>query len=487
VSVRQVPDTEATPWGSVAIVLVGAFMAILDSFIVIVAGPAIQDDLGAGDGQLQWILAGYQLTYAVLLITGGRLGDLYGRRRVFVLGTAGFTLASVVCALAQTTGLLIAARLAQGLGAGLMLPQAYAFLTVLVRAPDRHRAFGMLGVVMGMASIAGQLVGGLLIGADLFGSGWRPVFWINVPIGLTTLLCAVVRLPETRAAEARRLDLGGVAVLSAALVLLTVPLIQAEQAGLPAWAWACLAASVPCLAAFAALQRRTAARGGDPRVRMSLFRQRAFSVGVVLVLVLYSVVTSYYLVLSVSLQDGLGQSAFQAGAVYTPAAVTFFVFSLIAGRLVPRHGRRVLEAGAVVLALGYAATAALLLGGADFTPATVVPTLMLQSAGGGLLITPSLNAVLSRIDPGEAGVASGVLSTAQQIGGALGVAVVGGAFFAAFDRPGDAGHALGVASLCTLAAAALAVALVLTLPRSRAATAPTPFPSANAASPRPTR
>ncbi|MEV1171496.1 MFS transporter, partial [Nonomuraea sp. NPDC049784] len=276
----------------------------------------------------------------------------------------------------------------------------------------------------------------------------------------------------TTAPHARRLDLRGVAVLSAALLLVTVPLIQGHQAGWPGWAWACLAASVPCLAAFVLVERRIAARGGDPLVRISLFRARSFSAGIVLVLVLYTVISSYYLVLSVSLQDGLGLSALNAGLVYTPAAVAFFVFSLLAGRLVPVHGRRVLEVGAVVLALGYAATAALLIGGVPYSPGTVIPTLVLQSIGGGLLITPSLNVVLSRIDPQDAGIASGVLSTAQQIGGALGVAVIGTVFFDAFtptshDRAGAAAHALAMASLATLTAAAIAVVFVFLLPKTR--------------------
>ncbi|QKG19856.1 MFS transporter [Actinomadura verrucosospora] len=468
-----------TPWRAVAVVLTGAFMAILDSFIVIVAGPSIKADLHIGDGPLQWVLAGYQLTYAVLLITGGRLGDLYGRRRVLLFGTGAFTVASVVCAMADGAAALIAARLVQGLGAALMLPQTYAFLTVLVPDRDRHRAFGVLGMVMGLAAVAGQLAGGLLIGSDVLGSGWRSVFWINVPIGLATLGLAARWLPESTAPRARRLDLPGVTVLSAALTLVAFPLIQGRQAGWPGWVWACLAASPPCLAAFAVLERRIAARGGDPLVRIGLFRTRSFSVGLVLVLLLYTVVTSYYLVLSVSLQDGLGLSALGAGLVYTPSAVAFFLFSLLAGRLVPVHGHRVLKAGAIVLTLGYAATAALLLGGAPFTPAVVVPTLVLQSAGGGLVITPSLNTVLSRISPDDAGVASGALSTAQQLGGALGVAVIGAVFFGSFapashGRASAAGHALAMASLATCAAAAAATVLVFLLRGPSRAAAPQP-------------
>ncbi|MFI6802712.1 MFS transporter [Streptosporangium canum] len=464
--------TATTPWGAVSIVLVGAFLAVLDSFIVIVAGPSIQADLGASDGQLQWILAGYQLTYAVVLITGGRLGDLYGRRRIFVIGIGLFTVASAVCAVAQSAGTLIGARFVQGLGAALILPQVYAFLTVLVAERDRPRAFGALGMVIGLATTAGQLVGGVLIGADLLGSGWRPVFWINVPIGLVVGLLACRRLPDSGTAQARRLDRPGVAILSAALFLITFPLIQGHQAGWSWWTWACLAASIPCLVAFVLVERRIGARGGDPLVRIPLFRIRSFSAGILLVFVIYTALTSYYLVLSISLQDGLGLSAIQAGLVYTPAAVTFFLFSLLAGKLVPSHGRRVLEAGAVVLALGYAATAVILISGHAFTPGAVIPTLMLQSAGGGLLITPSLNAALSRVDPEDAGAASGVLSTAQQIGGAVGVAVIGVVFFGVFDatagdRTASAAHGLAMASLVTLAAAMLATALVFLLPKSR--------------------
>ncbi|MEU6775165.1 MFS transporter [Streptomyces sp. NPDC046759] len=462
----------AVPWFAVSIVLVGAFMAILDGFIVIVAGPAIQAGLKASAGQLQWILAGYQLTYAVLLITGGRLGDLFGRRRMFITEMAVFTVASVACAAAPTTIVLVVARLVQGLGAAVMLPQVFAAITVLVPASRRHRVFGVLGVVMGVATISGQLVGGLLIGADLFGSTWRPVFWINVPIGVATIWLAARRLPESRATGVRKLDVPGVLILSLALFLLVFPLIQGRQDGWPTWTWICLAGSGFAFAFFVAVEQRIGATGGDPLVRVHLFRTRSFGIGVLLVLAVYTVVTSYYLVLSISLQDGLKLSALKAGLVYTPAAIMFFSFSMIASRLVPRHGRRILEIGAVILVAGYAATAIVLLGGAPFKPVVVIPTLMLQSIGGGLLITPAMNVVLARIEPRDAGIASGVLSTAQQIGAALGVAAIGAVFFAAFghpsaDRTHAAGHALAMASLATMTAAVVATVLVHLLPGGR--------------------
>ncbi|MFE3492593.1 MFS transporter [Streptomyces sp. NPDC059175] len=460
----------AVPWRAVSIVMVGMFMAILDSFIVVVAGPAIQEDLGASAGELQWVLAGYQLSYAVFMITGGRLADLYGRRLVFVLGTTLFTLSSVACAMAQSPGVLIVSRIIQGLGAALMVPQVFALITLTVPEKRRSRVFGTLGIVIGMATISGQLVGGLLIGADLFGSGWRSVFWVNVPIGLATVLAALKFVPESRATGARRLDVPGVLSLSAALLLLTYPLIQGREEGWPWWTWACFAASAVAFGVFIALERAVDRRGGDPLMKLSLFSQRSFSLGIVLVLAVYALLSSYYLALSVSMQDGLGKSALGAGLVYTPAAVTFFVFSMVAGRLVPKYGRRVLEVGSVVLAVGYLTTAVVLLSGPRLTPMLVIPTLMLQSVGGGLLITPLLNTVLTRIAPETVGMASGALSTAQQIGGALGVAVIGAVFFNAFHPAADgaveaAGHAFAMASITTFVIASLASLLVFLLPK----------------------
>ncbi|MEU9206322.1 MFS transporter [Streptomyces sp. NPDC048332] len=463
-------DRPALPWPTVSTVMVGMFMAILDSFIVVVAGPAIQDDLGATVGQLQWILAGYQLSYAVFMITGGRLADLYGRKRVFVIGTALFTLSSLACAMSQSPAALIVARIAQGLGAALMVPQVFAVITLSVPEKGRPRVFGVLGMVIGMATISGQLVGGLLIGADLFGTDWRSVFWVNVPIGIATLVLALKFVPESRSEGARKLDFAGVAALSAALLLLTYPLIQGREEGWPWWAWACFVASAAAFALFVVLERNLERRGGDPLMRLSLFSQRSFSLGIVLVLAVYALLTSYYLALSIAMQDGLGLSALGSGLVYTPAAVTFFVFSLIAGRLVPKYGRRVLEVGSVVLALGYLATAVVLLSGPRLTPLLVIPTLMLQSVGGGLLITPLLNTVLSRVSAETVGMASGALSTAQQVGGALGVAVIGAVFFNSFD-PADggrvhaAGHAFAMSSLTTFGIAVLASALVFLLPK----------------------
>ncbi|WP_240151964.1 MFS transporter [Streptomyces mobaraensis] len=461
----------AIPWMTMSVVLAALFMAVLDSFIVVVAGPSIEADLRASAGDVQWVLAGYQLSYAVLIITATRLADLYGRKRMFLLGVALFTLASVACALSPNAGALIASRVIQGLGAALMVPQVFAYVTVLVPAARRHSVYGVLGVVMGMATIGGQLIGGLLIGADLFGSGWRMVFWVNVPLGIALFLLAVRHVPTTGSAAARRLDIPGVLALSAALFLLVLPLIQGQEAGWPWWAWACFAGSAAAFVLFAVVERGVERRGGDPLVPPALFGQRSFSLGIVLVLALYALIYSYYLVLSITMQQGLGMSALGAGLVYAPAATAFFVFSMVASRTIPKYGRRVLEVGAVILAGGYLSTGLLLVSGPRITPLLVIPTLVLQSVGGGLVITPALNTVLSRVRPESAGVASGVLSTAQQCGGALGVAVIGALFFGSFHpatagRVAAAGHAFAVASFGVFAIAVVAGIVVFLLPKN---------------------
>ncbi|MFH9419225.1 MFS transporter [Streptomyces sp. NPDC017529] len=426
-----------SPWRALSVVLIGVFMAVLDTFIVLVAAPAIQQDLAASDADVQLVLAGYQLTYAVALITGARLGDLYGRKRCFLTGMALFTLASAGCAAAPGPGALIGARLVQGLGATVMFPQVFSTIQVLLPREQRARAFGVLGAVIGTAGVAGQLLGGVLVSADLFGTSWRPVFWVNVPVGLLTLALAAAFVPETRAPEGRRLDLAGTAVLTPALFLLVVPLITGREAGWPVWAWAGLAAGALALAGFALVERRVEARGGSPLIRLGLLRERAFAVGMLLVLLAYFGINSFFLVLSVTLQDGLGLSTLTAGMSYLPFAAAFFAGSIAAGRMA-HHGRRLLQAGALTLALGHAAAiAAVVHAGAALTAWTLVVPLLVIGAGTGMLVTPLLNAVLSRVRPAEIGMASGVLSTGQQVGGSVGVAAVGVIFYGTL---GDAPH-----------------------------------------------
>ena len=445
------------------------FMAVMDGYIVIVAGPAIRADLDASAGELQWVLAAYQLSYAVFMIPTSRVADMAGRRRVFLLGTLLFLLTSVACALAPNPEVLIAARLLQGLGAAMIVPQVFAMITLQVPRESHPRLFGVVSIVIAVASMGGQLLGGLLVGFDVLDSSWRSVFWINVPIGLVIIVMALRVVPVFATSADRRLDLPGVAVLSSALLLLTFPLIQGRESGWPWWTWTCFVASSAAFAGFVAVERRAERQGREPLLRLVLFRQRSFSVGLVLVTALYALLTSYYLALSVSMQEGLGLSALQASLVYAPAPLTFFTFGVVAARLIPRHGRRVLEVGSVILALGYLSTAVVLLATGDLTPALIVPTLMLQAVGGGLVITPSLNVVLSRVEPAAVGAASGALSTAQQVGAALGVAVIGTVFFSSFHPEVQgpeqaASEAFAMASLGVFVVAVLTAVLVRLLP-----------------------
>ncbi|MFF8367367.1 MFS transporter [Streptomyces lydicus] len=460
----------AAPWRALTIVLVGAFMAVLDTFIVLVAAPAIQADLHSTPADIQLILAGYQLTYAIALITGARLGDRFGRKRLFMIGMALFTLSSVGCALAPDSVSLIGARLVQGLSAAAMFPQVFAMIQVLIPAEKRPKAFGALGAVIGMSTIIGQLLGGVLISADLFGSSWRPVFWVNVPVGLVTLLLAALFVPESRAPEARRLDLPGAVVLTVALFLLVVPLVEGRSYGWPLWTWLSLAGSALAFAVFGLVERRVDASGGAPLIQLGLLRERPFAVGMTLVVLAYAGINSFFLILSLTLQDGLGMDALGAGLVYTPLAVAFFAASLIAGRLA-RFGRRVLQLGGLIGALGFLSTIVLVVSaGSALTAWELAPTLILVGAGNGLLVTPLLNAVLANVGPRHVGMASGVLSTGQQIGGAVGVAIVGVLYYsalggAAHNDTGAYGHALTIAVVFNVVLSAAISALLPLLPK----------------------
>ena len=459
------------PWRALAVILTGAFMASVDGFIVLVGAPAIQANLHATGAEIQLLVAGYQLTYAIGLITGARLGDLYGRKRMFMIGMTVFTIASAACGLTPGIAFLVGARLVQGAGAAMMFPQIFATIQVLLVPERRSAAFGALGAVLGVATTIGQIVGGLLISADILGTTWRPLFLVNIPIGIVALTLCAVLVPESKAPKATKLDLAGVGVLTVALFLLVVPLIEGQQAGWPVWVWPSLAVSLLAFAGFAALERRVEARGGAPLISLRLFGDKAFTMGLVLVVVAFSVVYSVSLVLSLTLQDGIGLSALGAALVYTPLAASFFAASLLAAKLTQRFGPRVLQIGAIVSALGFLAMIiAAAASGDRLSYGQLIPSLVLIGAGNGLLLPQLFNAVLSRIGLAEVGMASGVLSTSQQVGGALGVAVVGVVFYHVLGhaRPHDVGayaSALEFGVLCNLVAAVVAIILVYTLPK----------------------
>jgi EmrB/QacA subfamily drug resistance transporter len=415
--------------------MIGTFMFVLDFFIVNVALPSIQQDLRAGEGAIEWIVAGYAVSTAVLLVTGGRLGDQFGRRRVFAAGLAVFVLTSAACALAPDPAVLVAARVAQGVGAALMAPNILSILGVVYSGPARVRAISVYGMVMGLAAVSGQLIGGVLIRADLGGLGWRTIFWINVPLGVAALLASPRLVPESRSSQGSRFDLAGVALITACLVAVVLPLVDGRQEGWPAWSWIALAASVPLAIAFAAHQRRTAGRGGVPLLDPRVFASWPLRAGLITQTAFWCQQAASYLVIGLYLQQGRGLSPLAAGAVFAVLAAGYLLTSFRAPALTVRFGRSVIAAGAVLAAAGDGAL--YLAAGHGGPVAWLFPGLVLLGAGQGLCITPLTTTVLSHAGPASAGSVAGALSTAQQVGNSIGVAVTGVLFFGAVSHGYD--------------------------------------------------
>jgi EmrB/QacA subfamily drug resistance transporter len=457
-------------WAALAIVLTGTFMVVLDFFIVNVAMPVMQSDLHAGTGAIEWVVAGYGLTFATFLITAGRLGDQLGRRRMFSLGLALFTAASAACGLAPSPAVLVGARLAQGLAAALLSPQVLSIIGVVYTGPDRVRAISIYGIVLGLAAVGGQLIGGVLVQADIAGLGWRSCFLINVPIGLIALAIAARAVPESRVEGANRLDLVGTALITLGLVDVVLPLVEGRQHGWPTWTLLCLGAAPITLGLFVAHQRRLSRRGGAPLLDPALFRERAFSAGLVTQLVFFASMASYFLVLALYLQQGRGLDALQAGLVFTILAGAYLVASAYAPGLTPRLGRRLPAIGGLVLAAGHGLLALSVADiGVGGSIALLVPGMLLEGAGMGLVITPLTSTVLGNLEPHNAGAAAGALSTMQQVGNALGVAVTGVIFFGALDR--GFGHAFEVSLIELAVLGATVTALTRLLPAREAASA----------------
>ncbi|MFG2041181.1 MFS transporter [Dactylosporangium sp. NPDC048998] len=394
-------------------------MTALDFFIVNVAMPAIQHDLRAGPAALQWVVAGFGLALAAGLITGGRLGDIYGRRRVLGAGLALFTAASLLCGLAPVAWALVAGRALQGAGAALLMPQILAVLRTAVPAPAQPKAFARYGLTLGLGAVFGQVVGGLLIRADLFGLDWRLCFLINLPIGVAALVM-LRAVPESRGG-ARRLDLAGAGLVTAALVALVLPLIQGGQQGWPLWTWLCLALAAVLFAAFVIHQRyRT-----GPLIDLALFRRRAFGTALVAVQAFWMGQASFFLVLALYLQSGRGLTALQSGAVFMAVGAGYLLTSTNAHRLAARLGRQVVTAGGLVMATGLAAMAF----AAAHEIGWLLPGLALEGIGMGMALAPLTTLALSGVAPEHTGAASGVLATVNQTGNAVGVALIGIVFY----------------------------------------------------------
>jgi EmrB/QacA subfamily drug resistance transporter len=474
---RDVPNRMAI----LAVMLVGGFVILLDATIVNVAIPTVQRSLHASDGAIEWIVSGYALAYGLLLIPAGRLGDRIGHKRTYLIGLAGFTAASVLCGTCATAGELVAWRVVQGAMAGLMNPPILAIIQAIFPRAERGKAFGLYGAVAGLATALGPLAGGLLIAWNLNGWDWRPVFLVNLPIGIAGLAAAARIVPESRG-KPDSLDLAGIGLVSAAMVLITYPLIEGPGAGWAPWTFACLASALPVLALFAWWEAWTARRGKTPLVNMSLFASRSFAAGTLVSLVYFAGFVGFLFVLSLYLQVGLGWSALHAGLAILPFAAGTFAGAACSDPIATRIGRGVLQVGSIAVAL---ATLAVILiihaEGAGVSALALLPALLAGGVGSGLVIAPNVEFVLSGVPWQDAGSASGVLNTSQRLGQAVGVAVVGVALFtslgaaAPHGAPQDAAgqqalaraftHATQVASLYALGAIAGTALLIPLLPR----------------------
>lgn len=408
-----------------AVLLSGGFITIFDLFVVNVAIPSMQATLSASFAQVGFIIAAYELAYGVLLIAGSRLGDRHGRRRVFMLGMAGFALASALCGLAPTADTLIAARILQGMAAAMLFPQVYALIRVSYDGHARRRAFGLLGMTLGLAAIAGQVLGGWIVHADLFGLAWRSIFLINVPLGVLAWRLAR-HIPESREASGAAMDWPGAALVGAGLALLLLALIEGPQRHWPAWTVACGAASAAVLAWFARMQRRMRVRGGAPLVDMALLAQPRFAAGCLLVMLVFSTTSALFLCYALLVQTGFGLDALTAGLIFAPASAGFVAGSMAAPRLVARFGTPAIALSALLYG---GATAALMMrvgaAGASLDPWSLLPLLVWLGAAQGAVNTPLVNLALGFVDDRQAGMAAGIVSTLQQIGAALGVSAVG--------------------------------------------------------------
>lgn len=422
-------------WASLAVVLTGAFLAALDFFIVNVSIPAIRTSLKATFAEVQLIIASYGLTYAVLLISGGRLGDIYGRRKMFVWGVTSFTAASVLCGIAPSPVLLIAARALQGVSGALLFPQVLSIIQVTFPQRERATAFGFFGTVIGLSSFAGNAIGGVLVSADIFHLGWRPIFLINLPIGLLTVIFAERFVKESSSPKARRLDLGGVAILTIALTLLLYPLIQGREAGWPAWAFLCLMAFLPVLLVFIRYEKGVTARGGSPLIELSLFHNRVFVIGLCSGVCFFSGAAAFFLISTIFLQNGIGYSPRQAGLTFLWFAIAFLGSSLASVRVQPRLGSRIINLGVAFMITGLISLLWISASrGSALTSLNLAPVLLIYGTGQGFVMPTLINTILINIKGHDAGSASGVLTTVQQASFATGVAVIGTVFFSALGK-----------------------------------------------------
>ena len=436
-------------WLILVIVLTAVFMQILDTTITLVAIPQIQQNLNASFGEIQLVVAGYALSFACVLITAGRLGDTYGRKRMFLLGMIGFTLMSGLCGAAPNAMTLVIARFAQGLCAGLMLPQVLSIIQVSFPNKERPKAFAIYGAAFGLATVSGPILGGALIKLNAWNTDWRSIFYVNLPIGLFALLLGVPKIKESFAPKAEKLDIWGAIVVTAGVFFLVLPLVVGRDQGWPAWTYAMLAAGGPVLIYFLWYESRLTARpDSSPLVRTTLFRQRPFTVGILLNLVFFAGLPAFFFTYYLTMQVGLAYSPVKAASASLAFAIPLAASASRSAAIVQRIGTWILLLGVVLVLIGMAGVMLTVhWAGAGLSGYDLLPAFVFGGAGTGLFLAPCINVILAGIRPQDAGAASGVLSTLQQIGSALGIAVIGIVYFGLLRTGGAASAQTAVPQL----------------------------------------
>jgi EmrB/QacA subfamily drug resistance transporter len=451
-------------------VLIGAFMSLLDATIVNVALPTIQHSLGASYDSLEWVVSGYALAFGLVLIPAGRLGDAIGRKPLYLTGLVLFVLASLGAGLAQTATELVAARIIQGLAAGTFYTQISATIVDIYAGPKRSRAFGTLAAVIGVSTAVGPLAGGLLITAAGPHTGWRWIFLVNLIIGLGAVPLAVRYLPKPVRRPRQRNDLGGVALLTVFLLTLLIPLIEGRTLGWPDWTYACFAAVIPLLAALWLWERRVERRGRIPLFPPRVVGTRAFASGATFGLVYFAAFTSIFFILAVTWQEGFGHGALASGLVISPFACGAVISARKCHQLAARLGRQVLILGCSTVTVGLVTVLLIFHLTGEPNAWYLVAPLFVAGLGHGIIIAPNIDLVLKSVPPADNGSASGVLNTAQRVGSAFGIAVVGAVLFGTLHPAGRQSlaaafsHSFQAAIAVNIGLMLLAIVLALRIP-----------------------
>jgi EmrB/QacA subfamily drug resistance transporter len=455
-------------WAALVTLLIGGFMNLIDITIVNVALPRLQTGLGGRSTDIEWVVAAYILAFGLGVLPFGRLGDIVGRKRMFLIGVALFTLFSAVCGMAPTIAALIGARVLQGLASAMMMPQILAIAQVIFPPRERGFAFSLFGLSAGLASVAGPLAGGLLIGADLFGLDWRPIFLVNIPVGIVALIAGRALVPEIAPHPGLTVDFGGVVVSGVSVPMVLFPLIEGHSYGWPAWTFLMIAAAIAGLVLFFLYQRRRHAAGESELLPLSLMTNASFVVGFILAMTFFSGVAGFFLVLAVFLQTGFALTPLQSGLTTVPFPVGVLIASIVTGRLSGRWPRERIAIGAMLLlgGMGLLWTVVEAVGD-NVDHWQFLPPLLVCGLGMGIGVAPLFQLALSSVPPRDAGSAAGALQSFQQIGSAFGVAITGQIFFATLATriaSGTAPHPAYVASLtASLVYEAVAFGLVVVL------------------------